>query len=131
MAEEPTIILEELRAKLDEAGYGAVVLEDSFRNAGRDRSAAEALDDLLELLREGVVVAMRAHAASIRNLQPQPGPRGRLWEPLPRARSRGAEVDGDVWVLGLELTTADRIEEQATELARLIEQLQFSDADQG
>jgi hypothetical protein len=81
MATDQDSILELLREELRAAGYGALVQENELASGGRDSSATQALDDLLGRLQTGVVPAMLAHAASIRNMTSRPGPRGPLWEP--------------------------------------------------
>ena len=131
MADDSDAILEQLRDELLSTGYGALVREDELANEGRDRAATQALDELLERLQSGVVTAMLAHATSIRNLMPSPGPSGRVWEPLPGRSSvshGGAETD---IAIRLDEDSASRLEEQAQQLDRLISELRGSSADEG
>lgn len=129
MAEDPSNLLEQLRAELELAGYDAVLLEDALAHADSDRTPEAALDDLLEALNDGVVTAMLAHAASIRLLQSRPGPRGKVWEPLPTRA--GPVDDAAAFVLRLDADEAGRIEELAERLQGVITQLRDSDANEG
>lgn len=129
MAEDASILLEQLREELTSSGYEAVGLQAALVQAEDDGRPEDALDDLLGRLQDGVVTAMLAHAASIRLLQSRPGPRGRYWEPLP-TMSASREIDPEAFVVPLDMDRADQIEELAGRLDRVLSELRFGDADQ-
>jgi hypothetical protein len=129
VAEDTSRVLEQLRSELELASYDAILMEDALANADSERTAEEALGDLLDALSYGVVTAMLARAASIRLLQSRPGPSGKLWEPGP---TRSARIDDeDAVVVPLEADQATQIEVLAERLARTLSELRDADANQG
>lgn len=134
MAADPSSILELLRDELRSAGYGGLVLEDELASEGIDRDVEQALDELLTRLQTGVVSAMLAHAASIRNLTLRPGPIGRLWEPPPSRSNVPADgsdsTDSDIAIL-LDTDNASQIEAHARELDRLLSEVRGTSANKG
>jgi hypothetical protein len=134
MAADHDSILELLREELRAAGYGGLVQEDALASDGRDRDAAQALDDLLSRLQTGVLPAMLAHAASIRNMTLRPGPRGPLWEPIPSLSNVPADsVDSADNEISIRLNTDDasQIEVHARELERLLNEMRSAGASEG
>ena len=126
MAADQDSILELLRDELRAAGYGALVQEDELASNDLSRTDTQALDDLLGRLEIGVVPAMLAHAASIRNMTSRPGPRGPLWEPMPsRSNVPAVSIDSADNDISIRLNTDDasQIEAHARELDRLLKEI--------
>jgi hypothetical protein len=134
MAADQDSILKLLREELRAAGYGGLVQEDELASDGRSRDAAQALDELLSRLQTGVLPAMLAHAASIRNMTLRPGPRGPLWEPIPsRPNVLAVGVDSADHDISIRLNTDDasQIEAHARELERLLNEMRSTGANEG
>src|SRR4051794_33256807 len=131
MAADTEAVVRRLREELVSTGYGAIVQEDALSSQDQDRSAEQALEDLIERLRAGVVTAMQAHAASIRNLgRGRQTPRRGAWEPPPSRISRPAEEQEDEFAIKIDDERASRIEADANELADLLSQLRASHANE-
>jgi len=134
MAADQDAILELLREELRAAGYGALVQEDALASEGRDRDAAQALDDLLSSLATGVVPAMLAHAASIRNMAPRPVRTRRLWKPEPFRSIDVPVAEGrDDTDISIRLSTDDasEVEAHARELDRLLKEVRGTGGNEG
>jgi hypothetical protein len=131
MAADPGTVLELLRNELRASGYGPLVLEAELASEGNDSGGAQALDELLDRLQKGVVPAILAHAASIRNLNAGPSPTRQLREPSPRrsdSGSDGIDHDADDIVISLNEAEASQVERYAHELDQLLSEVRGVDA---
>lgn len=117
-------VLAALRQELAESGYGAILADHDVEFARRELTPAVEIRDLVVRLRVGVIPALLAHAASIRNLQPKPGPRGPLWESPPRAYRSEQALSEDDFVLVLDQGEGDRLQRLAVELDGMLRDLE-------
>lgn len=120
---DPNTTLEDLTRALEQAGYGALLVEEGDEHLD-DRVPEKRLARLLDALEFGVAAAMRARAHSIRLLM------NVEVEPAKGDAGKATEEEEGALELSLSEEDAETLEAQAEELESLVRQLRSGDADE-